>query len=209
LKHVIFGPLNWTLRIKELCIHEDRTTDMNGQPHTYTVLPPDLTDLIPTLPGTAIHLMGRNFCGPSEYLYVLTPPLTTSGARVKSAHIFIYGTVELKPDQEQGASVAESTLNRMEWLRCAVLRPAQDGEFVKVSEPACFPLKIHFRNKSSVGGWPYGGVVVMDHRHPLTLGLRQGDLIGVWALGRAGYIHKPAGAWIKVSSLIFCIYVYE
>lgn len=180
---------------------------MNDRPYTYTVLPPDITDLIPTLPGTAIHLLGRNFCGPSKYLYVLTPPLATSGARVKSAHIFIYGTVDLTPDQEQGASVTESALNRMEWFRCAVLRPAQDGELVEVSEPACFPLRIHFRNKSGVRGWPYGGVFVMDHHHPLTLGLRQGDLIAVWALGRAGYIHKPAGAWIKVSSAFTCMNV--
>ncbi|OJA09653.1 hypothetical protein AZE42_06025 [Rhizopogon vesiculosus] len=198
LKHVIFGPLNWTLRIKALCVHKDRTTDINGQPHTYTVLPPDVTDLIPTLPGTAAHLLGRDFCGPSKYLYVLTPPLVTSGTRITSVHIFIYGTVELESNQEQVASVTNSTLNRMEWFRCAILRPARDGGLVQVSEPACFPLRIHFRNKLGVRGWPYGGVYVMDHHHPLTLGLRQGDLIAVWALGRAGYIHKPAGAWIKV-----------
>jgi hypothetical protein len=38
----------------------------------------------------------------------------------------------------------------------------------------------------------------MEHHHPLTRGLRQGDSIAIWALGKAGYIHKPTGAWIKV-----------
>lgn len=195
-KHVISGPFNWTLRVKELCIHEDRTADMNGQDHTYNVLPPDLTDLIPTLPGTATHLLGYNFCGPSKYLYVLAPPIAASGARVTSVHIFLYGTVELEPGQEQSGSVTGSTLNRMEWFRCAILRQTRDGRLTEVSEPACFPLSVQFRGES--GRRPYGAVHVMEHHHQLTLELRQGDLIAIWALGRAGYIHKPAGAWIKV-----------
>ncbi|KAG0696791.1 hypothetical protein DFH29DRAFT_183320 [Suillus ampliporus] len=198
LKHVICGPLNWTLRAKELCVHEDRTADTDGRDHTYTVLPPDFTDLIPTLPGTAAHLLGHNFCEPSKYLYVSAPPITTSGARITSVHIFIYGTVELKPDQEQSTSVTESTLNRMEWFQCAILRHTRDGRLTKVSQPTCFPLKVHFRNNSRKQSWSYGAVCVMDHHHPLTLELRQGDSIALWALGRAGYIHKPAGAWIKV-----------
>ncbi|KAG1805455.1 uncharacterized protein BJ212DRAFT_867687 [Suillus subaureus] len=195
LNHIIVGPLNWTLRVKELCIREDRTTDTNGQDHTYDVLPPDLTDLIPTFPGTATHLLGYHFCGPSKYLYVLAAPIATSGARVTSVHIFIYGTVELKPGQEKSVSDSESALNRMEWFRCAILRQTQDGRLVEVSEPACFSLRVQFR---SVGKRSYGAVHVMEHHHPLTLGLRQGDSIAIWALGRTGYIHKPAGAWIKV-----------
>jgi hypothetical protein len=195
-KHVIFGPFNWTLRIKELCIHEERTTDTNGQDHTYNVLPPDLTDLIPTLPGTATHLLGHNFCRPSKYLYILAPPVTTSGARVTSVHIFLYGTVELEPGQEQSVSVTGSTLNRMEWFRCAILRQTRDRRLIEVSEPACFPLSVQFRGES--GRRSYGAVHVIKHHHQLTLGLRQGDSIAIWALGRAGYIHKPAGAWIKV-----------
>ncbi|KAG1722683.1 uncharacterized protein EDB91DRAFT_1174235 [Suillus paluster] len=198
LKHAIFGPLNWTLRAKELCVHEDRTADKDGQDHTYTALPPDFTDLIPTLPGTAPHLLGRNFCGPGKYLYLLTPPIATSGARITSVHIFIYGTVELDPGQELSTLVTESTLNRMEWFRCAILRHTRDGRLVEVSDPACIPLRVHFRNNSRRQSWSYGAVYIMDHHHPLTLGLCQGDSIAVWALGRAGYIHKPAGAWIKV-----------
>lgn len=195
-KHVISGPFNWTLRVKELCIHEDRTADTNGQDHTYNVLPPDLTDLIPTMPGTATHLLGHNFCGPSKYLYVLAPPIAASGARVTSVHIFLYGTVELEPGQEQSVSVTGSTLNRMEWFRCAIIRQTRDGRLIEVSEPACFPLSVQFRGES--GRRPYSAVHVMEHHHQLTLELRQGDLIAIWALGRAGYIHKPAGAWIKV-----------
>jgi len=171
------------------------------------VLPPDVTDLIPTPPGTGLHLLGRDFCGPGKYLYVLTPPLATSGRRITSVHIFIYGTVALEPDQEQVAPVNESTLNRIEWFKCVILRPAQDGGLVEV-ENTCFSLRVHFQDKTA-GGWPYGGVYVMDRHHPLTLGLRQGDLIAVWALGRAGYIHKPAGAWIKVNFSISWIYMYE
>ncbi|KAG1818869.1 hypothetical protein EV424DRAFT_956199 [Suillus variegatus] len=195
-RHVIFGPLNWALRIKELCIYKDRTANTNGQDHTYTILPPDFTDLIPAFPGIATHLLGYNFCGPGKYLYILVPPIATSGARVTSVHIFIYGTVELEPGQEQLASVTESTLNRMEWFRCAILRQTQDGRLTEVSEPACFPLSVQFRSES--GRRSYGAVHVMEHHHPLTLGLRQGDSIAIWALGRAGFIHKPAGAWIKV-----------
>ncbi|KAG2040416.1 hypothetical protein BDR03DRAFT_948671 [Suillus americanus] len=194
-RHAIFGPLNLALRARELCIHEDRTANTTGQDHTYTILPPDFTDLIPTLPGIATHLLGYNFCEPSKYLYILVPPVATSGARITSVHIFIYGTVELEPGQGQSFSDTESTLNRMEWLRCAILRQTQDGRLVEVSEPASFPLRVQFR---SVGKRSYGAVHVMEHHHPLTLGLRQGDSIAIWALGRAGYIHKPAGAWIKV-----------
>lgn len=196
LKHIISGPLNWTLRAKELCIHEDRTVDMNGQDHTYTILPPDFTDLIPTFPGTSTHLLGYKFCGSSKYLYIMAPPIASSGARVTSVHIFIYGTVELEPGQEQSVPDTESTLNRMEWFRCAILRQTQDGRLLEVPEPACFPLNVQFRSQS--GRKSYGAVHVMKHHHPLTLGLRQGDSIAIWALGRAGYIHKPAGAWIKV-----------
>ncbi|KAG1744851.1 hypothetical protein EDB19DRAFT_1960605 [Suillus lakei] len=196
LKHLIFGPLNWTLRTKQICIHGDRTADTDGQDRTYTVLPPDFTDLVPTLPGTAVHLLGYKFCGPSKYLYVLAPPIATSGARVTSVHIFIFGTVELEPGQEQSTFVTESTLNRMEWFQCAILRQTPDGRLVEVSEPACFPLRVQFRDE--LGRRSYGAVHVMEHHHPLTLGLRQGDSIAIWALGRAGYIHKPAGAWIKV-----------
>ncbi|KAG1838931.1 hypothetical protein DFJ58DRAFT_121339 [Suillus subalutaceus] len=194
--HIIFGPLNWTLRNRELCIHEDRTVNTDGQDHTYTILPPDFTDLIPTFPGISTHILGSNFCGPSKYLYILAPPIATSGARVTSVHIFIYGTVELEPGQEQSVCINESILNRMEWFRCAILRQTQDGRLIEVSEPVCFALSVQFRG--GLGRRSYGAVHVMERHHPLTLGLRQGDLIAIWALGRAGYVHKPAGAWIKV-----------
>ncbi|KAG2130158.1 uncharacterized protein EDB93DRAFT_87926 [Suillus bovinus] len=195
-KHVIFGPLNWVLRVKELCIYNDRTTDMNDQDHTYTLLPPDFTDLFPTFPGISTHTLGSRFCGPSKYLYILVPPIATPGARITSVHVFLYGTVESEPGQEQSASVTENTLNRMEWFQCAILRPTPDGRLIEVSEPACFSLSVQFRSES--GRRSYGAVHIMEHHHPLTLGLRQGDLIAIWALGRAGFIHKPAGAWIKV-----------
>jgi hypothetical protein len=197
----MFGPLNWALRVRELCIHKDRTVDTNGEDHTYNALPSDFTDLIPTLPGISTHLLGYNFCGPSKYLYILVPPVATSGARITSVHIFVYGTVELEPGQEQSVSDTESTLNRMEWFRCAILRQTQDGRLVEVSESG-FPLRVQFR---SVGKRSYGAVHVMEHHHPLTRGLRQGDSIAIWALGKAGYIHKPTGAWIKVGCFIYVI----
>lgn len=115
--------------------------------------------------------------------------------------------MELEPGQEQLASVTESTLNRMEWFRCAILRQTQDGRLTEVSEPACFPLSVQFRSES--GRRSYGAVHVMEHHHPLTLGLRQGDSIAIWALGRAGFIHKPAGAWIKVGYFICNNYWHE
>ncbi|KAG1772570.1 hypothetical protein EV702DRAFT_617461 [Suillus placidus] len=76
------------------------------------------------------------------------------------------------------------------------MHQTRDGRLIEVSEPACFPLSVQFRGE--LGRTSYGAVHVMEHHHPLTLGLRQGDSIATWALGRAGYMHKPAGAWTKV-----------
>lgn len=199
LKTRIFGYLNWTLRLRQLSVREDETSMDNGVNCTYTVFPPDLTDLIPALIGQSAHPLAHSFCSPGNYLYLLTPPVAAHNARILSIHIFLFGLVYNEAPLEANVTSMNTTISGL-WFECGILRHTEDG-LKLVSDPGKCSLDVVLRPSEAKNrfGRGYAGIHTMEHRHPLLCALHEGDLIAVWANGRANHIHKPAIVSVKVS----------
>lgn len=198
LKTRIFGYLNWTLRLRQLSIREDETSTDTGVNCTYTVFPPDLTDLVPALIGQTPHQLAHSFCSPGNYLYLLTPPVAALKARILSVHIFLFGLVNAEAPLEVEITSMNTSISGL-WFECGILRHTEDGMSL-VPDPGRCPLDIVFHpSEAKKNERAYAGIHAMDHRHPLLCALREGDMLAVWANGRANHVHKPAIVSVKVS----------
>jgi hypothetical protein len=191
-KHAFFGPLNWSVRLRTFSITNEKSTTL-GRDYTHIALPPDMTDLIPTIPGSAPSSLEHSFCQPSKYMYLLTAPISAAHSRIMSVHIFTFGSImDLDGEDVETSVDAES----VEWLECAILRRTATG-IAEVPHPGRLPLSLHFRAKIK-NRRPYGAVHVMNFSHALTQALRSGDRIGVWTRGHVGLVHEPSLAMVKV-----------
>ena len=212
LKTRLFGYINWTLRLRRFSIREDRTTADNDVKCTYTVFPPDLTDLIPALFGRSVSPLAHSFCAPGNYLYLLTPPVAALNARILSVHIFLFGLVkpDTPPDKASVSDTAESDEQQSDvsdaWFECGILRYTPDGLSL-VPEPGRCRLDVTFRPKDKQSRRPYAGIHAFDGQHPLVRALRGGDMVAIWAKGCPKQIHEPAIVSVKVSKSLILYHV--
>jgi hypothetical protein len=195
-KMMVFGPLNWTIRLRTCSVLNDKTLSDSGSDYTHTAVPTDFTDLAPTFPGSSFSHLAHSLCGPSRYLYLLTPPISAKHARITSVHIFIFGSISNEGGEDVLAEEEESS----EWFECAVLRhmDSESSTLTEVPDAGRFPISLRFRAKDAKNRRPYAAVHSMNLSEPLTRALRHGDMIALWAKGRIGHIHRPAMAMIKV-----------
>ncbi|OBZ70316.1 hypothetical protein A0H81_09603 [Grifola frondosa] len=182
-RSILFGQLNWTIRLRTFSVLWDKTLDASDTDVTSTVLPPDLIELVPALHGSSISPLAHTFCRPGCYLYMLTPPIHASRLQITSVHIFLFGTVA--DEDREDAEQSHSDINPQ----------------TELSAPGRLSLNVRFRLKDPNARHAYAAVHVFDQDQPFVQALRHGDMIGIWTRGHRGHVHKPFLAMVKVVTI--------